>query len=319
MRDFFSMKPLLIAACIAGFSVLPQVSLGQQACQVTVRARVEVASGEFSLADLLARDSCRELLRAAARLPLGSAPLAGSVRVFEASEVRVLLQKVTRSIRYSAGGSTSMHVPERVTVRRAGARASCADIGRRIRESLDARPVAAEAGRHGTARPIADRVAARVVASHDIAAHVIDCGVADRIPQGTPLELTRTVWAPALHSWEVSVRCVHPGDCVPFLMRVQDHNSAPEMGPSTQRITASSSPSGWPTGRAALNPSNAKPMVRPGEAVTLLWDEDGIRLVVPAICLDPGGAGQSVRARIAPGGRLVRAIVVRAGELRMSS
>jgi flagella basal body P-ring formation protein FlgA len=63
----------------------------------------------------------------------------------------------------------------------------------------------------------------------------------------------------------------------------------------------------------------AIPLVRRGETVTLLWDENGIRLVVPAICLDPGAEGQKVRARVARGGRLVRAIVVSAGKLRAAS
>ena len=62
-----------------------------------------------------------------------------------------------------------------------------------------------------------------------------------------------------------------------------------------------------------------KPLVRPGEAVTLLWDQDGIRLVVPAICLDKGTAGDAVRARIVRGGRLVRAVVESAGRLRVAS
>jgi flagella basal body P-ring formation protein FlgA len=58
------------------------------------------------------------------------------------------------------------------------------------------------------------------------------------------------------------------------------------------------------------------PLVRRGETVRLLWDQDGIRLVIPAIGLDPGGEGEKVRARIARGGRIVPAIVVSAEELR---
>ena len=57
-------------------------------------------------------------------------------------------------------------------------------------------------------------------------------------------------------------------------------------------------------------------MVRRGQTVKLLWDQYGVRLLVPAICLDSGDEGQRVRARIARGGRIVPAIVVNAGELR---
>jgi len=159
-------------------------------------------------------------------------------------------------------------------------------------------------------------VALHDIAAHDIAAHEMDCGVAGRIPQGALLEPTRTVWDAALHSWEVSVRCVHPADCVPFLVRVPDHNSSSEIASSARQASAAAQRI---TAPSALSPASGKPLVRSGEAVTLLWDQDGIRLVAPAICIDPGGAGQSVRARIAPHGRLVRAIVMSAGQLRTAS
>ena len=60
-------------------------------------------------------------------------------------------------------------------------------------------------------------------------------------------------------------------------------------------------------------------LVRPGETVTLLWDQDGIRLLVPAVCLDRGEAGEPVRARIVRSGRMIRAIVESAGTLRAAS
>jgi len=59
--------------------------------------------------------------------------------------------------------------------------------------------------------------------------------------------------------------------------------------------------------------------VRPGQTVTLIWDQAGIRAVVPVICLDHGGLGQQVRARIPRGGRVVRAIVLSAGRLQAVS
>ena len=297
------MKPLMIAACIVGFSLLPLVSWAQQGCHAIVKTSVEVAGDEFSLADLLAGDSCPELLRTASRVRLGSAPLAGSMRVLEADDIRTSLKKVAGSM--YRGESLTMVVPERVSVRRAGARASCADIGRRILTSLDARPTVAESGPPNAARPQAD-----TVVPHDL-----ECGAAGRIPQGAPVELTKTVWDPTLDSWETSVRCTHPSDCVPFLVRLGNRTSEPEIARSGRRIVTSSSP----FARGTLSPARGRPLVRPGETVTLLWDQDGIRVVVPAICLDPGDKGQKVRARIVRGGRLVRAIVVNAGELRIVS
>jgi flagella basal body P-ring formation protein FlgA len=52
--------------------------------------------------------------------------------------------------------------------------------------------------------------------------------------------------------------------------------------------------------------------------MTLIWDQDGIRLLARVICLDPGEAGQVVRARLTHG-RVVRAVVVSAGMLRATS
>jgi len=293
------MKPLMIAACIAGFSLLPLVSWAQQGCHATVKTSVEVAGDEFSLADLLARDSCPELLRAAARVRLGSAPLVGSMRVLEADDIRTFLKKIAGSM--YRGESATIVLPERVSVRHAGARASCADIGRRILTSLDARPTVAESGPPNTARLHANAVVP----------HEFECGAAGRIPQGAAVELTKTVWDPTLGSWEASVRCTHPSDCVPFLVRLRNRTTEPEIARSAQRIVTSS-----PFAGAGLSPARRRPLLRPGKTVTLLWDQDGIRVVVPAVCLDPGDEGQKVRARIVRGGRIVPAIVVSAGELR---
>src|SRR5579871_383394 len=60
------------------------------------------------------------------------------------------------------------------------------------------------------------------------------------------------------------------------------------------------------------------PLVRRGEAVTLSWNSGGIHLRVPAISLDPGGAGDAVRARLGSG-RILRAIVVDHGMLLSAS
>jgi hypothetical protein len=287
------MKHLRIAACIASLLLWTRSSAGQSSCQVTVAASVELAGGEFSLADVLPGDTCPALRRAASGMHLGRAPLSGSVRVLSGDEVRALLRKLAGGSG-NASGAVTIEVPERIAVRRAGARASCADIGARILGS------ARDAGRSSPRQ--------------------MECGAADRIPQDTLLERSKTVWDSTLGSWDVFTRCVHPGDCVPFLVRVPGGEFPPEIAPSARQVNSS-------IAERAMAPSSAaratlpvgKPLVLPGEAVTLLWDQDGIRLVVPAVCLDAGGPGQAVRARIARGGRMVRAIVVSAGKLRTAS
>lgn len=70
-------------------------------------------------------------------------------------------------------------------------------------------------------------------------------------------------------------------------------------------------------------PASAAPVpervVRPGQTVTLIWDQDGIRVQVRALCLDMGANGSQVRARILQSGMVVRATVVGAGSLRVTS
>lgn len=76
-------------------------------------------------------------------------------------------------------------------------------------------------------------------------------------------------------------------------------------------------PSRKPSARNSPARDPADPLtVRAGEAVTLVWDEDGIRLAVPAVSLDGGQAGEPVRARIGSTGRVMRATIWSAGILR---
>lgn len=289
------MKPLLIAAGFAGLSLLPCASSAQQACRVAVKASVEVSGREFSLADLLAPDSCPGLVRAASRVHLGSAPLAGSPRVLAGDDVRDFFRKMADGTGRGAYASASLTIPQRVIVRSAGARASCTEIGTRV------------LAHRGTAQALASTT--------------FDCGAADRIPRDAPVESTRTVWDAALGSWEVSARCIHPSDCVPFLVRVSALDSQLETARSihSEETAKASLKRTAPVDEAALSPLSRNPLVRPGETVSLLWDQDGIRVVVPAVCLDRGGPGERVRARILQGGRLISAIVVSAGRLRAAS
>src|SRR5205823_1036626 len=113
-------------------------------------------------------------------------------------------------------------------------------------------------------------------------------------------------WDPVLATWHISARCIHSVDCVPFLVRVPDKDSRLKKLPSIRST-------------AAKTIVTETPLVQPGAAVTLLWDQDGIRLLVPAVCLDKGRAGEAVRARILRGGRMVHAVVESAGRLRVAS
>jgi hypothetical protein len=303
------MKTLIIAVCLAGFPLLTRASWSQPACPVSVEAMVEVSPRGFSLADLLTTDTCPALLRAAARLRVGAAPLIGSARVLEGAEVRSLVQKAAATMPGGTGPPTIMRIPERVTVRRTGPRASCADVARLLLGPPGKTRVAAGLG--GTARSD--------LAPQEITSPELQCGGADRIPQWSVLERTKTAWNPALDTWDVSLRCVHHPDCVPFLVRIRNGDASGETAHDDAIEVRDSRINPPPAFHVALNAARAPgatAMVRRGQTVKLLWDQYGVRLLVPAICLDSGDEGQRVRARIARGGRIVPAIVVNAGELR---
>lgn len=290
------MKLLSILICLAAWFALNPVSAGQQACgPVAVRADVEVPGGELSLADLLAAGACPKLVQAASRVHLGRAPLVGSVRVLEGNTVLGLFRQLQTDGVGRALALESIDVPRRVSVRRSGRRASCADIELQIRDPRFSGPPGAPA---------------------------LDCGGAGRIRQDAPLEFGRAFWDPASESWEVTARCVQAADCVPFLVRAAGRDShvesagRPDVGASTGLRAEESEPH---SDRAAHCANTGTPLVRPGQTVTLVWDESGIRLVARAVCLDRALQGQSVRARILRGGRVVRAVAVSAGTLRAGS
>ena len=279
------MKLSWIAVGIASVLIVSVSAEGEPACQATVQAQVSVSGEELSLADLLVPGTCPRLLRAAARVRLGSVPRWGSLRVFQADEVRRLFEKLEAS---------SPSLPERITVRRAGARSSCNDVGAQVLAG---------------ARPSARSEEPRET----------ECGAAGRIPQNTPLEVARAKWNPAIGSWEVTARCLRFADCVPFWVRLPGLDSLAAISharfPDGRGIVPPAVASKPPLGPAAPG-SAGMTVVHSGEAVTLLWNQDGIRLVVRAISLDSGMAGQTVRARIARGGRIVPAVVESAGVLR---
>ena len=278
------MKSLLSTTCLVVFCLAASIARSQNSCAAIARIEVESTGADLSLADLLARNSCPELMRSAARIRLGASPLAGSMRVLEGGEVRSLLQQVILSLppsRRPAG----VHVPERIRVRRAGSRSSCASIEAKI-----------------FAEPIA-------------VPNEADCGAADRIADNAALRLTRRHWDPALHSWIYAARCMHGGDCVPFLIRAPRlaQDVAPELDSSKSvRLISDSLPS-----NAAPELNDRYVLVRPGEKTSVLWDEGGIRLTIPAISMDKGSAGDRVRVRLEPSHRIIRAVVVSAGVLRV--
>jgi hypothetical protein len=313
------------------------VSAAQPCAGIKIRSSVEVGDAGLSLAELLAPGACPEVLRTAAHIRLGDPPLPGSVRVLEGDDVRQVIERLLEQLSEQLPGyalrstmigtattGKGMHVPERIIVRRAGSRMSCPEITEVLSHAL----------RSGVGDPeIADSKFTNTDGTDRAApalTQTLDCSSALHIPQGAPLKLTKQFWDPALHNWEYSLRCVHPGDCVPFLIRARGRvartaytvplrvtSRSPIHGPPVcPSLALSHSFQALPGPGPAATLAREPLLVRPGEIVTLTWEEAGIRLVLPVICLDRGGLGQKVRARMKTGGRVLRAEVVGEAKLR---
>jgi hypothetical protein len=310
------MKALEIIAWTVALALLSLPCAGQPACaRLSVLASAVVPEGKLSLADLLrdGDEGCSQLRMAAARMILGNAPPPGAVRVLEGEEVRGLLQKLSWALQRSALESS---LPRRIVVRRAGNLASCAEIRKAVTRALSQGSPSA-----------ASEPEARKPASEQRLLPDMDCGAATRIAAGSALEVTKISWDAGLRSWEILVRCLRRSDCVPFLIRVPQTDAEGRRDVFSASTIPAASPFPTPASRSTLLllqkatnlPSTAVPaLVRPGQAITLVWERAGIRLSLPVICLDRGGAGQWVRARTRNGSRILRAEVMSDELLRAS-
>jgi len=276
------MRILFTAACLAWTIFFPEFCSATVPCRIVVQRVAYVSGPWFSLRDLLLPEDCPEFASAGAQLAMGRAPLEGSTRVLDGNDLRARIEDLARHDQRLIGVSLLFDIPERISVRRAGARSSCAEIVARI---LGEAPE-----------------------KHLSPSRETDCGAAGRVRQDAAFRITHKKWDPALRSWIFSVGCAEPADCVPFVLRAPPTESGDRIS-----SVAPEAPD-TPITRPPL-----APVVRAGQAASLLWEQAGIRMVLPVVCMEPGAAGDRVRVRTANGRRMFRAIVVRAGILRAIS
>ena len=156
-----------------------------------------------------------------------------------------------------------------------------------------------------------------------LSAESLNCAGAPGIAGYAAMQLTKTVWNPALERWEFTLRCTRRPDCVPFLVWAGKTNrSAPQRdtSPGATVPKLASAPEQHPskTQDATAAELASVALVKPGQIVTLTWDQRGIRIVLPVTCLDAGGMGQFVRVRLQNAPRVLRAEVVGQAMLRAS-
>jgi len=276
------MLAIVVARCAA-----------EPACAgVTVGASVKVAEAAITLADLLAGATCPAVREAAAQVRLGMAPRNGSVRVFDGAQVRALVEALTSKSGDAEPASQTriaMQIPERVVVQRAGAMKTCAEIAQSLASSAWSR----DNNRDNNKVPSRGR-------EH------LDCAAARGVPEGAQLELIRTNWDETLSRWEFFLRCVQPEACVPFTVWARRGENGEG---ATRRIEAAVSEKSMLYGNALL--------VKPGQTVSLSWEQGGIRVILPVTCLEAGGLGQLVRVRLKNVARTLRAEVMSDGTVQV--
>lgn len=270
--------------------------LAQRDCtSIRIPATVAITGTDFTLADLLAPPVCPLVADEARQVRLGSAPLAGSTRVLDAGELRSELRKLDIPSA-SRMWWQNVTLPERISVHRPVATASCSELAGRALDD----PVVRE-------RLAASGAFAQAIQTGRISPADVECGAAGRVPRQARLLFTKVNWDAAARSWDICARCLPARDCVPFLIRV--HLAAGEVTPQI-RLRRDN--------KSAISQEGSVLVHRGGRA-TLIWEHAGIRLEVPVICLEPGRQGGHVKIRIERSNKVVDAVVTGAGRLRTDS
>lgn len=122
----------------------------------------------------------------------------------------------------------------------------------------------------------------------------VDCGVG-AINGHAHLELVKKTWDPSSRAWEFVVRCAVASDCVPFFIRVPTEDQHGEVASAFLE-------------RHPLN----GPSVHVGEKIKVVWDDNGLHLVLPGAAIDAGRSGDSIRVRL-KAGRIVSANITSSG------
>ncbi|MFZ0318052.1 MAG: flagella basal body P-ring formation protein FlgA [Candidatus Sulfotelmatobacter sp.] len=282
------MKRLCGALITIAFAASGSVCLAETACRtLVVRSQVEAAAGGLTLADLLGSGTCPQWYRAAAQVSLGATPRAGSVRVIEGREIRLLMEALgEREFTGREFAGHQAYVPERVVVRQTRAFKSCGEIARFIGAA-----VRQEGETGGSQAP-----------------KNMDCAAARNIPEDASLELLKTSWNAGLERREFALRCRRPEDCIPFLVWFRE----PALEASLDGLLH-----GRKTESARAGSSEAR-LIKPGQTAMLTWEQAGIRVVLPVTCLEAGGLGEFVRVRFKNAAGILRAEIVGAGAVRAS-
>ena len=249
-----------------------------------------VPGAELRLCDLLPKDAPPQLRMAAAGIALGAAPQPGSLRIF--TRQQLLASLPARMLQ-------ELSIPARVEVERQSWPISGNAIGRAVDEFLAARGQAfaplAYSSLSWPGRPVS-------------------------LSENPVLEVMGTAIDPRRRLLEFRLRCQNPAACGSFLAEMRLPQEQPPALPEPPRSFSRPSPRLLAVAEyapARLKAATIRPPVeQPGDTATLVLESGGIRISLPAVCLQSGALGQTIRVRAAGGHHMFYGEVMGGGVLR---
>jgi len=252
---------------------------------IPLREQATVKGETIRLSDLLPANAPSALRSAAASLELARAPLPGSVRV-------LIRQQIVARLAGEDGIRRQLSIPAQILVERRGWQIGENTILAAVSNFLEAR------GSRQTTTPESVEWSEGVT-------------MRDEDPK---LQVTGAEFGPEEHVLDVRMRCADRSLCGSFLTRIAIEGASGNQLTTTEVISQLPRPS-----QASLQVARSKQsglqLVRRGASAQLTLEGDGVQILLPVICLQPGGLGDQVLVR-AEGRRVFPAQVVAPGQLQ---
>jgi len=125
----------------------------------------------------------------------------------------------------------------------------------------------------------------------------------DALPSGATLRVVSVKREFAPDTWLLRLDCRSPRDCLPFDVMLH---------------ASEAKGLAWGPGPAAKSSSSGPVLAHSGDRVELVAELAGVRLRVPAVCLQSGGLGDRIRVRNLATHRVLEATVAGPKLLRVS-
>lgn len=299
---------VLITGLLAVVSICAVSARGADRARVAIAESIVVHGAVVRMSDLLPAECSAELRQSAAKIALGEAPVPGGHRLFERSVIAA-------AVANSAELRESLEIPASVDVVRWARTLSNEEVFQAVQNSLRAN---------------------HILAADSIAADEIEFGstvlVGDdaALPEVTGIDLDSSTKKIRVRMWVPSEPRLHP-IWVSFHASSADAFQQPGDARPVSPASGSASVANlrWTSSRAASASAASSSISRPGSSaadlvirsgavVELTLKSSGMRIATTATALQSGRQGEPIRIRIAPSGRVMRAVIAGPGQVEVN-